>query len=143
MPMNRSMILLAGLWVLAGAGGCNKGGPELVPVAGTVTHNGQPVPNLRIIFQPEHGRISWGSSDASGHFVLHYDADHEGAKVDNHTVYVAEEGANVDPTAAMAGVKIQKRSPELAAAIAKYGPDKSTLKVEVKKADRNVQLKLD
>jgi hypothetical protein len=141
--MNRATFLFAGLLMLAGAGGCTKSGPELVPIAGTVTHNGQPVPNLRIIFQPEHGRISWGSSDANGRFVLHYDADHEGAKVDNHTVYVAEEGANVDPTAAMAGAKSQKRLPELAAAIAKYGPEKSTLNVEVKKADRNFQLKLD
>jgi hypothetical protein len=140
--MRFARLLLAYI-LLSCVGGCVQSGPEIVPIAGTVTFNGQPVPNVRIIFQPNPGRMSWGISDSSGHFALEYDSDHKGAKVGTHTVYVVDEGAITDPTAIMAGAKSQKRAPELAQAIAKYAPDKSTLTVDVKKPDRNLQLKLD
>src|SRR5262245_26251540 len=136
-------LMFAEVLLISCAGGCVQSGPEIVPIAGTVTYNGQPVPNVRIIFQPDPGRMSWGISDASGRFALEYDSDHKGAKVGTHTVYVVDEGAITDPTAVLAGAKAQKRAPEIAQALAKYAPDKSTLTVEVKKADRNLQLKLD
>jgi hypothetical protein len=141
--MNRLAALVAGVLILPCLSGCNRGGPEIVPIAGKVTHNGQPVPNVRIIFEPTEGRISWAISDDDGRFVLDYDPDYDGAKVGTHRVYVVDESATVDPTAALSGAKAKKRSPELAAAIDKYSQDKSTLKVEVTKADRNFQLKLD
>src|SRR4051812_5631077 len=141
--MKLASLLLADVLIVACAGGCVQSGPEIVPIAGTVTHNGQPVPNVRIIFQPDPGRMSWAVSDATGRFALEYDSDHKGAKVGTHTVYVVDEGAITDPTAVMAGAKPQKRAPELTQALAKYAPDKSTLTVDVKKADRNFQLKLD
>jgi len=135
--------LLLAVVLVSCASGCVQSGPEIVPIAGTVTFNGQAVPNVRIIFQPAPGRMSWAVSDASGRFALEYDAEHKGAKVGTHTVYVVDEGAITDPTAIMAGAKSQRRAPELAQALAKYAPDKSTLTVEVKKADRSFQLKLD
>ena len=101
--MKRITWLLVGFVLITWAGGCAQSGPEIVAIAGTVTHNGQPVPNVRIIFQPDQGRISWAISDDNGRFVLDYDADYDGAKVGTHTVYVVDEGANIDPTAAMAG----------------------------------------
>jgi hypothetical protein len=141
--MSRVFCLVAGFAVVACLGGCNKGGPEIVPIAGKVTHSGQPVPNVRIIFQPTEGRISWAISDEAGRFTLDYDPDHDGAKVGTHRVYVVDESATVDPTAALSGAKAKKRPPEIAAAIDKYSQDKSQLTVEVKKADRNFELKLD
>lgn len=133
-----SGVLLGLVWM-----GCSRGGPEIVPIAGTVTHNGEPVPNMRIYFVPTDGRPSWGDSDASGHFVLDYDPEHKGAKVGTHTIWLHDLGATVDETAAMSGAARPKRSPAAAQLVAKYGRDKSTLKVDVKKADRNFQLKLD
>jgi hypothetical protein len=141
--MKFASFLLVGVLLISCAGGCVQSGPEIVPIAGTVTYNGQPVPNVRIIFQPMPGRMSWGISDSNGRFTLEYDSDHKGAKVGTHTVYVVDESAITDPTAILAGVKPQKRAPETAQALAKYAPDKSTLTVEVKKADRGFQLKLD
>ncbi len=123
--------------------GCGRG-PEIVPIDGTVTHNGEPVPNLRIYFAPTDGRPSWAVSDANGHFSLDYDPDHRGAKVGTHTVFVQDDSANIDPTAAMSGAPRPKKSPEIAKIVEKYGnKDTSPLKVDVKKADRNFQLKLD
>ena len=126
------------------AAGCGPRGPEIVPIEGTVTHNGEPVPNLRIYFMPTDGRPSWAISDASGHFVLDYDPEHRGAKVGTHTVWILDESSNVDPTVAMSGGAARpKRSPAIGQIVEKYGREKSTLQVEVKKTDRNFQLKLD
>jgi len=123
--------------------GCSRGGPEIVPIEGQLTHNGEAVPNMRIYFVPTDGRPSWGDSDASGHFKLSYDPEHVGAKVGTHTIWLVDVGGNVDETAAMSGAARPKRSPAASQLVAKYGRDKSTLKVEVNKADRNFQLKLD
>jgi hypothetical protein len=132
-----------GLVIAISALGCGRGGPEIVPIEGTVTHKGEPVPNLRIYFVPTDGRPSWAISDSSGRFSLDYDPDHRGAKVGSHTVWVLDESSNVDPTAAMSGAPRPKRSAAIAEIVEKYGREKSTLQVEVKKADRNFQLKLD
>jgi len=124
--------------------GCMRSGPEVVEIEGTVTHNGKPVPNLRIYFVPTDGRPSWGISDENGHFVLDYDYDLDGAKVGTHTVYVLDESSNIDPTAAMSGARRPKSSPEIAEILKKYGDlSTSPLKVEVTKPDKNFQLKLD
>jgi hypothetical protein len=133
------------LWLCAVAlAGCSSSGPDIVPIEGTITYQGEPVPNVRIYFFPTSGRFSWGLSDEQGRFVLDYDYDHDGAKVDTHTVWLVDEGRNVDPTLAMSGgAGRKKRSPELAAVIAKHSQDKSTLQVEVTKPDKNFQLKLD
>ena len=141
--MNRAFVRLAVLMVIPWLAGCKPDGPDIVPVSGTVTHNGQPVPNVRIIFEPTQGRISWGISDAQGRFTLDYDPDFDGARVGTHRVYVVDESANIDPTAALAGAKRERRAPELAAAIDKYSQEKSTLNVEVTKPEKNFQLKLD
>jgi len=134
---------LAATLMISLAAGCSGGGPEIVPVEGTVTHNGDPVPNLLIYFVSTEGRPSWGISDSSGHFVLDYDAQHKGARVGTHKIWVVDQSTNVDPTVAMSGGPRPKRSPAIGEIVEKYGQNKSTLEVEVKKADRNFQLKLD
>jgi hypothetical protein len=123
--------------------GCTGGGPQIVPIEGTVTHNGQPVPNVRIYFVPTDGRPSWAISDQNGHFALDYDDQYDGAKVGSHSVWIIDESSNVDPTVAMSGGPRPKRSPAIKEIADKYSREKSTLKVEVTKADRNYQLKLD
>lgn len=134
--------LVACIWVCVL--GCSSGGPAIVPIEGTVTHNGEPVPNLRIYFAPTGGRPSWGDSDASGHFKLEYDGDHKGALVGAHKVFVVDMGGVVDETAAMSGAARPKRSPAISEIVKKYGKrETSPLDVEVKKPDRNFQLKLD
>jgi hypothetical protein len=43
----------------------------LVPVTGTVTHQGQPVEGAEVVFSPEgQGRAASGKTDASGQFQL-------------------------------------------------------------------------
>jgi hypothetical protein len=141
--MNRMAWLAAGFAAVFGLVGCRLSGPEIVEIEGTVTHNGKPVPNLLIYFSPTGGRLSWGISDANGRFVLDYDLDYDGAMVGTHKVWVSDESGNVDPTLAMSGAARPKRDPAMAEILEKYGKDKSQLTVEVKKRDKNFQLKLD
>ncbi len=123
--------------------GCSGSGPTIVPLEGTVTHNGAPVPDLRISFEPEKGRPSWAISDKNGHFAAHYDEDHEGVLVGNHAVWVLEDPNKNDPLL-LEGKPRTKRTPEMQAVLDKYGSrEKSPIKTEFKKADRNFQLKLD
>src|SRR5262245_11032084 len=95
--LSRRLLSLLPCFLFVLFAGCTQGGPEIVPFGGTVTHNGQPVANVRITFQPAQGRPSWAISDDNGRFALEYDAEHKGAKVDTHTVFVADEGASIDP----------------------------------------------
>jgi hypothetical protein len=120
--------------------GCTRTGPDIVPVEGTLTYKGKPVPNLRVYFQPTEGRMSWGDTDAQGKFKLDYDPDYDGAKVSSHTVYVVD-ASTLDPT-------IEQppggKPPEIAEILAKYGNEQiSPLKVEITKAVYDLELKLD
>jgi hypothetical protein len=137
--LSLSVVLLVSMFML----GCGPSGPQVVPIQGVATHNGEPVPNIRIYFIPTDGRPSWGITDEGGRFTLDYDPEHKGAKVGTHKVEVIDEGSNIDPTAAMSGAPRPKRSSAIGEIVSKYGRGKSTLEVEVKKADRNFQLKLD
>jgi hypothetical protein len=139
MPVLPASILVVFLTVVAG---CSSRGPQIVPIEGTVSHKGEPVPNVHIYFAPTDGRPSWAVSDANGHFKLNYDAEHEGAKVGTHEVWILDEGANVDPTVAMSGGPLPKRNPAIRELAKKYSKD-SPLTVEVTKADRNFELRLD
>ena len=137
-PRLRLMVLC-----VAAVLGCTRGGPQVVPIEGTVTHKGQPVPNVRIYFAPTGGRPSWAISDERGHFVLDYDAQYDGALVGTHSVFIVDESTNIDPTIAMSGGPRPKRNPAIKEIADKYSQKNSTLQVEVTKADRNFQLKLD
>lgn len=134
-------------WILFGLAslvvGCGSRGPQIVPIEGTVTHKGQPVPNIRIYFAPTDGRPSWAISDANGRFKLEYDPEHAGAKVGTHSISILDESGNVDETALMSGGSRPKRNPAVRELADKYSREKSTLQVEVTKADRNFKLELE
>jgi len=133
------LVLIAGIMFV----GCTPSGPTIVPLEGTVTHAGAPVPDLRISFEPEQGRPSWATTDKNGHFVAHYDEDHPGVVVGTHALLVFEDTNRFDPLL-LEGKPRPKRTPEMQAVLDKYGSrEKSPLKMEFKKANRHFELKLD
>jgi hypothetical protein len=75
--------------------GCGSGS-KVVPVSGTVTLDGKPLPNAHVAFQPEAskgtqnaGVGSYGVTDASGKYSLHTaDTDQNGAVVGTHRVEI-------------------------------------------------------
>lgn len=85
--MNRLYILatIATMTSLLGCGG--SGIPPVGEVHGQVTLNGQPVPDCHVMFEPlEGGRSSSAMTDDSGHYVLKYKGNAEGALLGKHRV---------------------------------------------------------
>src|SRR5262245_17357041 len=69
--------------------GCNNSGPEIAPVHGRVTLNGQPLANADIQFQPDGAkRPSMARTDAQGGYELVYRRGQSGAIVGTHSVRI-------------------------------------------------------
>ncbi len=81
------------LLALCGCGASDA--PELLPVEGTVTLDGQPLPGAWVIFEPhEPGQTTFSSSattDAAGHYVLRYNARRHGAVPGQYRVRIGTE----------------------------------------------------
>ncbi len=89
--MMRSMAALALTSLLAA--GCGEGGPELVPVEGTVTYNGKPLEGASLTFLPDaqNAEPTPGGSrtDDSGHYLATY-RDRSGLATGKYKVLVAK-----------------------------------------------------
>jgi hypothetical protein len=128
---------------LALVSGCNKTGPDVVPVTGKVTRGGQPVPRMFLSFQPDEGRASWANSDDEGNFELEYDSTHKGARVGEHTVVVMYRPTSIDEEMKMNKGKF-KLHPDLQKIQAKYGPQGTEkLRVKIDPDPQPLELKLD
>ena len=101
--MSRTNVSLAGVVLAICLGGCGGGGeelPELGLVTGTVTLNGEPLPDVLVTFQPESGaQSSQGTTDEEGAYEIIYGdfaAGIEGAVLGSHTVTIVQgDPANV------------------------------------------------
>src|SRR5438067_1094467 len=156
--MNRSRpVSFALLVTLCFLGSLGCGGSEkVVPVSGTVTRNGQPVPGLVVSFVPEAATqtgVSTGETDDHGRYDLTVvKTGRSGAVVGTHKVWVSRprepyvEPGEKDETKkqrAKAAAAAAKAPAELADILKKYGNlDKSPLSVEVKGGEP-IDLKLD
>ena len=68
--------------------GCGDGS-RLATVTGTVTLNGAPLENAQVLFRPEQGRPSLGTTDSLGKYEIYYTMDRPGALVGSHTVSIS------------------------------------------------------
>jgi hypothetical protein len=66
---NGGLIAACGLLALVSVG-CGDKGPKLYPATGTVTYEGKPLADASILFVPQGGRPSIGTTDASGKFSM-------------------------------------------------------------------------
>lgn len=67
--------------------GCAEG--DMGQVSGTVTLNGQPLPDADVTFTPvEGGRPSFGTTDSNGKYDLLHTKSQKGAIVGTHTVTI-------------------------------------------------------
>jgi hypothetical protein len=114
--------------------GCFRRGPELAPVAGTVTLDGEPLANAQVQFQPtSHGPYSVATTNSLGQYVLEYTKDRPGAALGTHVVRITTQTTTVDES----GVEIQvpQRVP------ARYN-DRSELLREVKPGENEFNFAL-
>ncbi|QEG42686.1 hypothetical protein [Roseimaritima ulvae] len=126
-------LLLAGLPLLVGCG--NDSG--LYEVEGTVTHNGQPVPKLLVVFRPDDlttGAESMGETDEQGNFVMKVGRT-EGVFPGPHTVYVD------DPAALQGGSSSD--DPGYQEVVKKYSADASDYRITIDGDTYDLELKLD
>jgi hypothetical protein len=94
---NRCTIVVALLVLIAG---CAKSGPQIAPVHGRVTLEGQPLAGADIRFQPDGPeRPSVGRTDSDGRYDLMFKRGQPGAVIGQHTVriWVSPEVVNKPP----------------------------------------------
>jgi hypothetical protein len=86
MPM---LFGVAALWaVVAGCSGKSADFPDLAPVSGTITMDGEPLANASVTFESEKGATSFATTDAEGKYVLAYKGPHMGAGIGGNVVRV-------------------------------------------------------
>ena len=115
--------------------GCGGGTSGVVPVEGTLTYQGQPVEGVSVQFEPVAGnRPSTGATDASGHFVLIYSIDEDGAEVGKHNVTFDWQplSENEQPSEAITKI-VEKHGPE----------DGAPLEVEIAGATSDLVLNIE
>ena len=63
--------------------------PEIAPVAGRVTMDGQPLAGVSVVFESERGVLSFGNTDADGRYRLSYIRSAKGAGLGKNTVRIS------------------------------------------------------
>lgn len=56
--------------VVVALAGCGRDGPPMAEAGGIVTYNGAPLQGATVVFQPDSGPVSVGTTDAEGRFEL-------------------------------------------------------------------------
>lgn len=97
----KSFLVIGASLAMMVCSGCGQSGPEVASVEGTVTLDGQPLPNASVIFVPEGGRPAAAMTDAEGHYVLTFSKDKQGATPGKHKVRIttfveADEGEGIE-----------------------------------------------
>ena len=88
MYLKNCVVLGACLSVLACLG-CAPTGPDIESVEGTVTLDGEPLPNASVVFVPENGRPAGAMTDDQGHYVLTFSEGRQGAMLGKHKVQIS------------------------------------------------------
>lgn len=89
---------LALVATVAVALGCGSDRLTTVPVSGTVTLDGRPVPSGKVVFTPERGPAATGAIESDGSFTLGTYGETDGATLGPHRVAViaTESQGNTD-----------------------------------------------
>jgi len=84
----RALTILAACLV-AGCSSKPSGLPDVAPVTGTVTMDGQPLASVTVVFESQSGHSSFGSTDASGRYELLAASNQKGAVVGPNKVTIS------------------------------------------------------
>lgn len=122
----------AALALMCATGCGRKDLPELAPVDGTVTLDGQPLPGVLVSFYPkEGGRPGTGETDEEGYYELTYVYGEEGTKLGPNRVEVTTIWPDGEP-----GEGEEDKVP------AQYQGMESTLSFDVKESDNTFPIEL-
>lgn len=134
-PLGLLLLVVPMAMLLTGCGGNDSG---LYRVEGRLTHDGEPIPEMNIIFVPEDTGIhpeSYATTDAQGQFEMKV-VSTPGVAPGKHTVYVQ------DPAAVQGGRT--STEPGYLAVLKKYGSEESSpYEITVEEDLYDLELKLD
>ena len=88
MGVTGGLLGLVALMAISGCGQKSEGMPDLAPVVGTVTMDGEPLPGVSITFEAEAGATSYATTDELGKYELSYIRSSKGAGVGVNTVRI-------------------------------------------------------
>jgi len=132
--MYRLLFCLTGVLLLL-ALGCGPNLPyPVVPLSGTVTYQGTPVPGLPIFFMPTEGRDSNGFSDENGRFTMIYTARVDGVQTGRGTFFV-----ELSP----GDGRLYDNRELLETIAAKYPKGNDLLQFEITRRENNFRLELE
>ena len=124
--MNKSTsIAIIGLVLLAGCGPQSEGLPDLAPVTGTITMDGEPLANASVTFGAASGATSYATTGADGTYELNYIRSSKGAGIGPNTVRI-ETATDAPP------------SPGWRDPIPSIYNRRTTLQADVKKGEPNI-----
>jgi hypothetical protein len=86
---HRTTWIVALVVALAGCFSRPTGQPEIAPVTGTVTMDGQPLANKSVVFESDRGVLSFGNTDAQGRYKLSYIRSAKGAGLGRNVVRIS------------------------------------------------------
>ena len=89
-----SSAIACGLLLATGCAQKTKGMPDLAPVTGTVTLDGQPLATATISFSTPNGQVSVGGLDGGGRYELRYSGPYKGAAIGPNTVSISSRTDN-------------------------------------------------
>ena len=85
------LLLCFGCLLSHGCGPKATGLPNVAPVSGTVTLNGEPLANASIVFESESGHSALGTTDAAGNFLLMAPGNQRGAVIGLNKVRITSQ----------------------------------------------------
>jgi len=86
---HRTTWMVALVAALAGCSSRPTGQPEIAPVTGTVTMDGQPLAGKSVVFESDRGVLSFGNTDAQGRYKLSYIRSARGAGLGRNVVRIS------------------------------------------------------
>ena len=131
------------LLLLISALGCGNGGedlPDVVPVTGSVTLNGEPLPGASVTFMGE-GRPCYGATDDNGTFTIKDMNGREGCPVGKYKViiskYTKPDGSPLGDSPEEAAQGVEQLPPQYSSM------DKSTLTANVPEGGKTFDFSLE
>lgn len=137
MKLYLSFVVIFAVSFLVGCG-AKDGYAELglVEVTGTVTLDGKPLPQAKVVFETEDKRLATGMTDAAGHYALMYDSETRGCLPGPKTVRITTGTADVEGGGAAEGSNVGKQMLP-----ARFN-SKSELTADVSTANKTIDFKL-
>ncbi|MGL6196113.1 MAG: hypothetical protein ACRC2T_14955 [Thermoguttaceae bacterium] len=110
--------------------GCDKSPYKVVPIEGTATWKGNPIPEgFSLEFTPEEGRASSGFISKEGKFKTVYSAQKDGVQTGKNKVKVMWNTGTMPPP-----------PEEYIELVNTYGYKSEGIEIEIKKADKNLTI---